>query len=104
MFFGTIDPCLDSNHLFVRNNWIHMSSARRFYGRLADKVRVNFKFFKILHGLSYLDFYFIQYQCYVIIVLEMHFSQLTGISIEVYFQMCFESHKKLAFFYINPYH
>ena len=34
-------------------------SYGRQAGKLADKVRVNFKIFKILHRLDYLDFYFV---------------------------------------------
>ena len=78
-----------------------MPSASGSYGRLAgwltDKVRTEVEIFKILHGLNYSDFYYVQYQFNVIKLLKMHFSRL--FSSTAYFKVCFEMCKiRLPFF------
>ena len=54
--FGTIDLCLDSDHLHCEKNWTHMLSTSGSYSRLADKIGIIFKF---LYKLNYSDFYFV---------------------------------------------
>ena len=57
-----------------------MPSASESYGRLAgrltDKIQVDFKIFKILYRLQYLDFYFVDMIAMLSILLEVHFSIL----------------------------
>ena len=60
---------------------------------------VEFDIFKTLCRLNYLDFHYIQYQCNIIIVLEMHFSQL--FSSIAYFKVCFEAHKIWSPYFLN---
>ena len=44
---------------------------------------MDFKIFKIVYRVNYLDFYFVLYHCNVIIVLELHFSQLLSVKLIV---------------------
>ena len=53
-----------------------MPSASESYGRLADEMWVEVKIFKIPYGLNYSDFYYVYYQCNVIVASEMHFGWL----------------------------
>ena len=59
---------------FVRKTQIHMPSASGAYGKLADRIRVNFKIFEILYRLNYMDLYFIDTSAMLLIVLEVHIS------------------------------
>ena len=45
-------------------------------GRLADEIRLDFKILKILYRLNCLDFYFVYSSTMLLIVLQVHFSQL----------------------------
>ena len=67
-------------------------------GRLADKIQVDFKTYKIIcYRLKYLDLYFIDISAILLKALEVHFSQL--FSNKTYFRVCFEMHKiQLPFF------
>ena len=60
----------------VRKNWTPTPGAIGSYGRLAGKETKDFKIFKILYRLNLLDFYFVDISATLLIVLEMHFSQL----------------------------
>ena len=55
--FGTTDLCLGSDCLHCEKNWTHTPSASGSYSRLAgglaDKIQVDFKFFKIFYRLNY---------------------------------------------------
>ena len=55
------------------------------------KIWVYFKIFKILYRLNYLDFHFVNIIALLLIVLEVHFSQI--FLNKVYFKACFEVHK-----------
>ena len=68
-------------------------------GGHADEIWVNFKIFKILHRLNYLDFYFVKYHCNVTTVLELHFNRL--LSSNVYFMACFEVQKFDSNFFMS---
>ena len=71
-----------------------MTNASESYDKLAHKTWVNCKICKIckiLHRLNYSDFYFVQYQCNVIIVLEAHFNWL--FLNKAYFTAYFEAYK-----------
>ena len=57
-------------------------------GRLADEIWVDFKIFKILYRLNYLDCCFTDISVMLSIVLEVHFSRL--FSNKAYFRVCFE--------------
>ena len=73
------DSCLDSDYLSCEKKLDHMTNASESYNKLAHKTWANCKIckiYKILHRLNYSDFYFVQYQCNVIIVLEAHFNWL----------------------------
>ena len=82
MFFGTTDSCLDSNCFSCEKNWTHMPVTSGFYGMLADEIWMDFEIFKILYTLNYLDFTLFN----VIIVLKVHFSQLS--SNKAHFKAC----------------
>ena len=67
------------------------------------KIWVYFETFKIFYRLNYLDFHFVNIIALLLIVLEVHFSQI--FSNKVYFKTCFEVHKIwLPFFHIDPYY
>ena len=59
--------------------------------RLADKIQVGFKIFKIIYRLNYSGIYFVYYYCNLTTVLELHFNQL--LSNKAYFKVCFEMQK-----------
>ena len=95
----------------VRKTQIHTPITSGSYSRqagrqpgwLADKIWVDFKVFKILYRLNYLDSGFIDISTTSIIVLEVYFSWL--FSNKVYFRVCFEACKvRLPFFHVNPYY
>ena len=68
-------------------------------GRSADETRLDFKIFKILYRLNYLDFYFIDISAMLLIVLEVHFSLLFSKDILGCFVVC---KIWLPFFHVNP--
>ena len=76
-------------------------SYSRQAGWLADEIWVDFKVFKILYKLNYLDSGFIDISTMLIIVLEVYFSCL--FSNKAYFRVCFEvCEVQLPFFMSIP--
>ena len=70
--------------------------------RLADKMQVDFKIFKFLYRLNYLDLHFVinDINAMLSMVLEVHFSPL--LSNTAYFRVCFEVCKiQLPFFFMS---
>ena len=55
-FFGKAESCLDINHLSCGP--MHLKLVGLTAGRLAVKIWVEFKGFKILYWLNYSDCYF----------------------------------------------
>ena len=73
--------------------------AGRQTGKLADKIWVSFKIFKIDYRLSCLGFYFGYYHCNVTTVLELYFSRL--LSSKVYFKVSYELQKFGCYFFVS---
>ena len=75
MFFTTTDLCLDNDGLsnMKRTGPICLALVNVIAGRLADEIWMDFKIFKTFHRL---DFYFVNITAMLLIVLEVHFSQL----------------------------
>ena len=61
--------------------------ADRQAGRQTDERWLDFKILKILCRLNHLGFYFVYSSAMLLIVLEVHFSQL--FSNKAYFRVCF---------------
>ena len=58
--FSATDLCLDSGRLHCERNWTHTPSASGSYSsRLADKIGMSLKLFKILYKLNYSKIYFV---------------------------------------------
>ena len=72
--------------------------------RLAGRENTgNFVILKVFYRLNYLDSYFVSITAMLLIVLEVHFSQL--LLNELYFRACFEVHKiHLLYFHLDPYY
>ena len=68
-------------------------------GRQAGKTQLDFKIFKILYRLNYLDFYFVDISKMLLIVLEVYFSLL--FSDKAYFRVCFVVHKIQSPFFLS---
>ena len=66
---------------------VGLMAGREGGSRLAGKMQMGYKIFKILYKLNYLGFYFVCYHSNVTTVLELHFSRL--LSNKAYFKVCF---------------
>ena len=83
---------LQYNRFMFRQRLFFVRKTGPIHLKLVGVLRQNDNeiqiYFEILHRMSYLNFYFIQYQCSVIILLLMQL-----FSSKVYLKACFEEHK-----------
>ena len=99
-----MDLYLDNNYLSCgKTGPLCLALVGLMAGRLADEIWQDFEIIKILY---WLEFYFVDINAMLLIVLEMHFSLLfsnkTGI---VYIRVCFWCIKfGHHFFHVDPYY